>query len=451
MFDRLTTLLEVLAALRTLRGHERWARSDIAPHQSTELAALRAFAYHASPFYRDFHKGYEHAPLSELPILTKSLLMENFDSLATDRALRLADVRAHLAQGGIGRFQNRFEVVTTSGSTGSPGIFMFNRREWATIIASFARAREWAGLRLNLTRRSSMAVVSSTNDLNVSARVGKVANTPFLPTLRLDAGQSLPEIVAALNIWQPQVLVAYASMAHALVCEQAAGRLAIHPHTVFTSSEVLTHQMRQRLVEVWGEVVFDEYASTETATIAAEDTAHHGMHVFEDLLIVENVDADNRPVPPGMFGDKLLVTVLFSRTQPLIRYEISDSIRFSSQPPHCHLPFQVIDAVQGRKEDTLVMAGRNQEQVPVHPNVFHDVMDTIPNSGWQIVEDEAGLHILIVAASEGFDAADIRERIAAALSARDVAVPTILVEQVEAIPKASSGKTPLIKARTPGG
>ena len=56
------------------------------------------------------------------------------------------------------------------------------------------------------------------------------------------------------------------------------------------------------------------------------------MHLFEDLVITEVVDADNRPVPPGQYGAKVLVTVLFSRTLPLIRYEMSDSLQLARRP-----------------------------------------------------------------------------------------------------------------------
>src|SRR5215218_2934341 len=55
-----------------------------------------------------------------------------------------------------------------------------------------------------------------------------------------------------------------------------------------------------------------------------------GMHLFEDLVIPEVVDNDYRPVPLGHSGDRLLVTVLFSRTIPLIRYELTDRLRLST-------------------------------------------------------------------------------------------------------------------------
>jgi phenylacetate-coenzyme A ligase PaaK-like adenylate-forming protein len=408
------------------------------------LAELRQFAYEHSPFYRTLHKGLEDAPLDALPIVTKGAMMEHFDTFVTDRRASLTALREHLAAGSIGRFHDTYEVVTTSGSTGNPGIFLFDPSEWVMMLASFARAREWAGVKTSILARSKMAVVSSTDERNVSARVGKVADTPFIPTLRIDATEPLEHITAALSAWSPAVLVAYASMAHQLAHEQAAQRLSIHPTYVFTSSEVLTPQMRRDIEAVWGNVVFNEYAATETATIAAEDMHHHGMHVCDDLLIVENVDAQNRPVPPGEFGDKLLVTSLFARTQPLIRYEIRDQVRFAFKQPDCTLPFGVIDGVQGRREDTIELPGVQSAVIPIHPNVFHAVMDVIPNNGWQIIQEHRDLRILIVP-TDGTASDQVQQRVVQALEARGVRVPPITVVVVTAIPKAASGKAPLIK------
>jgi phenylacetate-coenzyme A ligase PaaK-like adenylate-forming protein len=67
------------------------------------------------------------------------------------------------------------------------------------------------------------------------------------------------------------------------------------------------------------------------------------MHLMEDLVIVEVVDRNNRHVPPGVYGDKLLITVLGSRTQPLIRYELDDSIRLSPEPCPTGHPFALVE------------------------------------------------------------------------------------------------------------
>jgi phenylacetate-CoA ligase len=169
------------------------------------------------------------------------------------------------------------------------------------------------------------------------------------------------------------------------------------------------------------------------------------MHVFEDLLILENVDGENRPVSPGAFGEKLLVTVLFSRTQPLIRYEISDSVRFAEAAPGCGLPFQVIDQVQGRREDILTLSGLDGSSTTVHPNVFHDVMDAIPNRGWQIVQQATGLQVLVVPLGP-LEPDAITRQVLAALLEQGAGPVEIEVRRADAIPKSASGKSPLIQA-----
>jgi phenylacetate-coenzyme A ligase PaaK-like adenylate-forming protein len=85
------------------------------------------------------------------------------------------------------------------------------------------------------------------------------------------------------------------------------------------ASEVLTEEAAARIERAWGPRPFNVYAATETAGIGSE-CALHRMHLYEDLVITEVVDEMNRPVPPGSLGAKLLVSVLWSRTQPLIRY-----------------------------------------------------------------------------------------------------------------------------------
>lgn len=446
MPQKITALISVLRSLRELTGHDRWTRDTLVRYQEKSLNDLRSFAYANSPFYREFHSGLENAPLAELPILTKHQVMDNFNDFVTDRELKLENAMAHLAAGNRGRLLERYEIVTTSGSTGTPGIFAYDKREWSTIIASFARAREWAGLKVNLAKRSKMAVVSSTKETNISARVGKFADTPFIPTLRLDATESLAIIVAKLNEWQPEALVGYASMVYGLAQEQIAGRLHIEPSFIFTSSETFTDAMLQTVESVWCCRTFNEYAATETATIAAEDTAHHGMHVFGDLLIVENVDSDGNPVAAGEFGERLLVTTLFSRTQPLIRYEISDSVRFSNKPADCSMPYQTIDRIQGRREDVIFLTDPDGKPVAIHPNVFHDAMDTLAVAKWQIIQTENGLRVIVVKRTEDLNASRARDAIKTSLAKQNILNPEITVEVAEFIPKTASGKQPLIKS-----
>lgn len=175
----------------------------------------------------------------------------------------------------------------------------------------------------------------------------------FVPTLCLDAADPLPGLVKQLNAWQPRTLVAYASKARSLAVEQLEGRLKIAPRTVFSASEVFTDEALKLIARAWGSQPFDVYGATETAAIASEREHHEGLHLFEDLVITEVVDQDHRPVPPGECGDKVLVTVLFSRTQPLIRHEMSDRVRLAPRECPSGKPYAIIGGIQGRLEEVL--------------------------------------------------------------------------------------------------
>lgn len=447
----LPIMLKLLLKLGQLRRHEHWTREQLEAYQAEQLRRLRTYAYTHSPFYRQFHNGLTDRPLNELPILTKALVMEHFDELVTDRTLRLADVRAYAAQGEAGkRYRNRYWVNATSGSSGHPGFFVFNDAEWISILASFARGQEWSGMRISLTRQQRMATVASISPWHVSSQVSAVAKSWWRPSLRLPASQPLPQSVEQLNAWRPDVLIAYASMAGILAEEQLAGRLHIHPRVVYTSSEVLTPQTRQRAHQAWGDEPFDQYGATETADIAAEYRACRRMHVFEDLLLAEVVDDHNRPVPPGEYGTKVLITTLFSRTQPLIRYELNDSVRISTADHACQLPFAVLESVQGRREDVLKLPGRDGGRVTVQPLIFNRVMDIIPVSGWQVIQEaDDSLTLLITGVRDGLTDAALREQLTRSLAQEQVRMPAIKIEHVAAIPKTAAGKAPLVKAYRP--
>src|SRR5215813_11467902 len=165
-------LLQLILEHRKLRQRDRWTRQQLEAYQASGLRHLREHAYAHSSFYKRFHRGFIDSPLQELPVLTKAMMMEHFDELVTDQAVRLDQVKAHQANmSGDERYLGRYWVNATSGSTGHPGLFLFDRSEWITVLASFARAREWGGVRLDLTHRVKTATIASTTPFHMSTRV----------------------------------------------------------------------------------------------------------------------------------------------------------------------------------------------------------------------------------------------------------------------------------------
>jgi phenylacetate-coenzyme A ligase PaaK-like adenylate-forming protein len=218
---------------------------------------------------------------------------------------------------------------------------------------------------------------------------------------------------------------------------------------VNSSSEVLTTQARAMATRAWLVPPFNVYAATETGGIAAECGQHHGMHLFEDLVIPEVVDDDYRPVPPGQPGDRLLVTVLFSRTIPLIRYEMTDRVRLAARPCPCGLPFRLVESIEGRTDDVLVLPATAGGTVRIHPVVFHQVLDLLDVVGWQVRQQEHQLQVLVAAPGPAFEARTTQRAVRAALTTAGALPPPLGVLVVDAIPAGAAGKRPLVVAPRP--
>lgn len=442
-----STISRVLWLRRTLRQRERWTETQLRDHQRRELAKVRAFASANSPFYWRFHDGLGDAPLGELPVLTKATLMDNFDEISTDPIVRLADLQEYLDDLHSDElFRSRYWVSATSGSSGRKSIIPNNRQEWAMILASYLRANQWAGVRIGPAHRVKMAMVSSTTPWHQSSRVAAMARSPFVISELLSAAAPLHELVARLNKFQPDVVVSYGSMIRMLAFEQLAGQLKIAPRSVNSSSEVLTGEARAAATRAWNIAPFNVYAATETGGIAAECDQHRGMHLFEDLVIPEVVDDGYDPVPPGEPGSRLLVTVLFSRTVPLIRYEITDRLRLADGPCPCGRPFRLVESIEGRTDDMLVLSAPDGRTVGVHPVVFHQVLDLLDASGWQVSQQKRELRVLVASPGPGFNAATTEREVQVALAAVGVLAPVVHLSVVDTIPAGPAGKRPFVVA-----
>ena len=427
----------------------RWTHAELQRHQQEQCASVRRYAMEHSQFYARFHRGMADRPLEDLPILTKATVMESFDQLVTDPAIRLTDLEAFLKQAsGPTLFRDRYVVLATSGSTGRRGVFLFNEQEWMNAVASITRPLLWAGITSRFAKPPRTALIASTTSWHYSARIGAMLTNRMLPSLSLDAAEPVDSMVRRLNEWQPENLAGYPSVLRQLAEEQIAGRLHLKLRSAATSAEVLTEETRRRVKDAWGVRVFDTYGATEYSPIAAE-CAHGRKHLFEDGAIIEVVDEKGRAVRPGEPGDRILFTVFNRTTQPLIRYEISDVVRAVEEACPCGRPFRVIEAVEGRAEDVLFFPRRDgaSESAAVHPNVFHQALELVPSSGWQVVQDETGLSVHITGLKDHAVCQQVEQSLLRLLEEQGAAVSAIRVDRVDVLERGASGKAPLILCR----
>lgn len=156
--------------------------------------------------------------------------------------------------------------------------------------------------------------------------------------LALPVTLPLGRMVEELNRFRPEYMNVYPSAVMPLAEEQLAGRLRLSLDTMSTGSEMRTPEMTEKLVKAFGVHPFNIYATTE-GLWGIDCERHEGIHLFEDVTLVENVDAEGNPVPAGEPGAKLLVTFLHNLVQPIIRLEVSDASPSTRSPARAGAPW----------------------------------------------------------------------------------------------------------------
>ena len=431
-----------------LLERDRWTREDLLVYQDARRRALIRHAVQRSPFYREtLGPDAEEAEPGDLPTLPKARLMEEFDRIVTDPRLRLGNLRPFLADADAGAlYLGEYRVFSTSGTTGVPGLFVYSQPEFAEWAAMFVRAF----VRLGMTPETRIVGIAAPSALHLSQQIVAAIQAGRTGSPSIAVTTPLDEAVAALDAYQPEVLVGYPSMITLLAEEQLGGRLAIAPRVVLTTSEVLTDDAAARIEAAWTAPV-QGYFSTEVGVIACSSVDNVGMHVCEDA-IVEVVDDRGRPVPPGTLGSKVLLTNLVNLTQPLIRYELSDAVQLEAGPDPGGRPFDRIRRVDGRSDDVLRLPGATGGEVAVNRYrlraPFVRLLDVLQ---YQVVRrtDDLVVRIVVREHAPRDLPRTVRAAVEEALRAAGVVVP-VLVEVVDGIERepGHAAKVKLVRDET---
>ncbi len=377
----------------------RWRRGSIEAIMALRrerLAELVAFARANSRGYAEHYRSLPEtiSDIRQLPPTDKRELMTHFDEWVTDEAVTRAGVEEFIAdQSRIGQpYLNKYLVCTTSGSTGTPAILLHDGR-WLAVNSGISLGRifrQWLSWRTaaQMLRGFRLGLISATHShfygmtmMEFQRRRPKRQKTNRIFSIFTP----LPQLVDQLNEFQPLWLNTYPTMLTLLAKEQLAGRLNIRPVIVVSSGETLGLPERRQMESAWGTTVWDLYVTSETGYIGFQ-CRQGQMHVSADWLILEPVDEQDRPVPPGEPSRAVLVTHLANRVQPIIRYKMSDSVTVSPDPCPCRSPLPVI-RIEGRTDEILTLPTAAGRTIDLLPAALRTVMETMPGLyRWQIIQ-----------------------------------------------------------------
>jgi phenylacetate-CoA ligase len=429
----------VLAHARRLR----WPASRLEAERQRALHSLLAFAIEHSPFHADRLAGIDPDGFTEeqlplLPVMTKKDMVAGFSEVVTDRRLTADVVDRHLAavdRGADDYLYGRYRVITSSGSSGLQGSYVYGWDEWTTLGLMASRSR------LAMVDGSPRPPGSATVNLfgsgatTLSSAMSSFLAPPDDPFIHLPMSTAIPDLVAALEAAQPVVLQAYPTALDLLIHEATNDRLHIAPRYVESGGELLTERTRGDVRDVWGAEIDDCWGLSE-GIYAFSCPAGGGLHLPDDLVIVEPVDIEGRPLPSGEPADKVYITNLYNHTQPLIRFEVADGLTVLEGPCACGSAHRRIDALTGRNDLVFVYG----DAVRVYPMVLGFALEEERGLiEYQVRQTRRGVAIqAVIEPSVSIESS--RQRALAVLDAAGLVDPEVTIDPVDHIDRLPSGK-----------
>ena len=340
--------------------------------ETIQIQNINDTIHHAikhSPFYKSIlRKESSYANGFEtLSSVDKSTIMDNFHGVVTYPFLNLDKLEKHMISTPPGtKYKNKFTTIHTSGSSGKIGIFVYDSLAWDTLKALIlARCTDF---KLSL-KRKRMAFIGAID--GHYAGVTLASDFPKIMTAYtgVSVNDPIDKTISHLNKFYPDDIRGYPSGLEILASEQLAGRLSIKPTNIVSSAEPLGTKTKKLIEETFGITPYNFYAVSESIGIAQDCEEHNGMHVFNDQYVLEVVDDDDIPVEIGKPGNVLL-TNLYNRCQPLIRYKMNDIATYDEDECDCGSPFPLLKNVEGRREETIWVENGSGGYEILHPSLF---------------------------------------------------------------------------------
>jgi phenylacetate-CoA ligase len=351
---------EMQALMPEFVARTHWPAERIRAERENGLRRLLRAAIDGSPWY---HKTlgdidpetFDSGNLTSLPVLTKAEFTANFDEIVTDRRVTAAVVEDYLA--GLGEQDaylfDAYHATVSGGSSGVRALLAFDWDSWTKYYLALFRYiyRDPRFSRGKNGKAPRVVGLASNTSAYLSSSLRQTFRQPGQESIGLSILDPMSTNVDRLNEINPEVLFAYPSVLRPLVAQARHGTLRVGPMAIISVGEPLMADLADEIRAIWPEIIiYDWYMAGEGGCIAAGCGIGAGLHLSEDLVILEPVDVDYRPVPPGVRSDKVLITNLANPLMPLIRYELEDQVTLlpPGEPCPCGSQHQRIATVDGR-------------------------------------------------------------------------------------------------------
>lgn len=315
--------------------------------QFKELKKTLLAARHV-PYYKELFSQIGFVPerdfkqlsdIEKIPVLTKDIIRKEYKRLINPNYKGIA------------------VEYSTSGSTGQPQKMLLTPYMVAMDKAMIFRHHGWS------VQKARPVIFS------LRSYVMKEANSPLFKYNAVEKNyyfsaynlnhSNAPSYIQQLIKINPDILRGYPSSISFLCDYLTAADVSqlTNLKGIYTASETLSFEEREKIESLFGKILFNWYGMTEPAIIIKEGPGHNGMHVCLEYGYPEFLDTEASNIK------KLITTSYYNSVMPFVRYDTGDLVELtditqSSSP----IKLPLVKTVLGRKDDFIV--GLNGAKLP---------------------------------------------------------------------------------------
>lgn len=327
-----------------LKKSQWWTADQLEEYQLEQLSKLLKHAYTNVPYYTRVFKERGLKPkdiqdikdLEQLPILTKEMVRANLKELCAKNYS-----------------SNRFQRVTTGGSSGTPLELYLERgvtdaKEWAFMKSQWDRVGYKFRDKCAIFRGYKVPV--SDNTFWKSQILGRWM---LFSSYNINE-MSIPYYVGKLKEYNPRFIQAYPSSISLLAKIMNENKIQPLTNTkaILCGSENLFPTQRKMLEDTFKTRVYSWYGLTEKVVLAGECEVSNHYHIFPEYGITELIDENGKIITSGT--GEIVGTGFNNYAMPLIRYKTEDIGALSTRHCSCGREYKLFEHIEGRTQDIVL-------------------------------------------------------------------------------------------------
>lgn len=349
---------------------------EIKSYQESRLSEMLAYLQKHSKFYQNLFSEHQIditqinklEDLPQIPVTTKTdLQLHNDDFICVDK-------------------KDIIDYVTTSGTLGDPVTFVLTSEdldrlaynEYLSFTTAGCDQKDILQLMTTLDRRFMAGLAYYMGARELGMGVIRVGNG--IPELQWD---TIHRIHPTCGMVVPSFLIKLIEFAekNQIDYHNCSMQKCVCIGEALRNPDFQLNTLGQRIHDKWPSLqLYSTYASTEMQSSFTECNEFHGGHLQPELIIVEFLDDDNRPVAEGEAGE-VTITTLGVEGMPLLRFKTGDICYHHPEPCACGRHSIRLSSVLGRKGQMIKYKGTT-----LYPPALFDILDNIPSVKNYIIE-----------------------------------------------------------------